>query len=112
MSYTLTKLKEAKAAAERGDKETCLGCIQDLIDRMDLLLRTRKAWRPNCRKDHDNDDNGRAESGAQESLGQLGHTGDPGLQQVRERVRRVAPKDRQGRGAREEAGLHQGGESA
>ena len=57
MSYTLSKLKQAKAAAERGDKETTISLLDHLIDRMELLLRTRKAWRPTCRKDHDDGGN-------------------------------------------------------
>ena len=44
MSYSLGKLNAAREAIRQGDKETANRCIDELISRMEKLLKERAYW--------------------------------------------------------------------
>ena len=92
MSYTLNNLKAAKEALLDDDIPKALEYIDRLIARMETILQLRENWKPKC-KELPYEHNGSTESGAEEPLGKLGHTGDNGLLKMGEQVRRVAGKD-------------------
>jgi len=73
MSYTLNKLQAAKRALENCNYNIALKHIDDLVNRMETIIRERENFKPRCKmtKGINDVDNGSTANRPEESPGEL-----------------------------------------